>query len=392
MFSTRTPHELRPNTFARLVACKRSEGRPLLDLTESNPTRAGFDYPARDVFDALANPRGLIYEPDPRGLASAREAVCAYYRARNVEVRPERVVLTASTSEAYGLLFKLLAEPGDTILVPSPSYPLFEHLARAEAVTPVSYPLVYHGRWAIDVDEVRATLAERARALVIVSPNNPTGSCLREDELAALAPLCRERGVALVCDEVFADYTTGADARRVASVAGERRVLAFALSGLSKVAALPQLKLGWIVVTGPDREADEATTRLEFLADLYLSVATPVQWALPRLFEIAPAMQRQIADRIASNRAFLEAKACGASVCRVLASDGGWYAVVRVPRVLAEEELVLDLLERLDLVVHPGYFFDFATEGWLVVSLITRPDAFERGVTRLVDYLDAWRG
>jgi alanine-synthesizing transaminase len=392
MFSTRTPHVLKPNRISELIAAKRAEGLDLLDLTESNPTRAGFDYPAREILDAHASPNGLHYAPDPKGLAVARDAVRDYYRDRGIDVSPERIVLTSSTSEAYGLLFKLLANPGDRVLVPTPSYPLFEHLARAEGVHPVPYPLAFHGRWSIDFEGLRAELHDRSRAIVLVSPNNPTGSCLRRRELDELLHICGERNVGLVCDEVFADFATGRDPDRIVTIAGESGALTFALSGLSKIAALPQLKLGWIVVGGPEAIVEDAVSRLEFLADLYLSVATPVQWALPRLLALAPVVRAQIADRIAANRAFLEARASGASVCRVLPSDGGWYAVVRVPRVLGEEELTIDLLERFGLVVHPGYFFDFESEGWIVVSLITRPEVFERGVAALVDYLDTWRG
>jgi alanine-synthesizing transaminase len=392
MFSTRTPRALNPNRISELIAEKRAAGVELLDLTESNPTRAGFDYPSREILEALASPNGLEYAPDPKGLLIARTAVREYYRERDVDVSPERIVLTASTSEAYGLLFKLLAGPGDRVLVPTPSYPLFEHLARAECVEPIPYPLVFDGRWSIDFDELGAELDERTRAVVLVSPNNPTGSCLRRRELDELIDTCRERGIGLICDEVFADFATGRDPDRVATIAGESRALTFALSGLSKIAALPQLKLGWIVVGGPTSIVEEAVSRLEFLADLYLSVGTPVQCALPRLLALSPILRVQIADRIASNRSYLESRASGASVCRVLPSDGGWYAVVRVPRVLDEEELIVDLVERFGLVVQPGYFFDFASEGWIIVSLITHPETFERGVALLVDYLDTWRG
>jgi alanine-synthesizing transaminase len=392
MFSTRTPRALNPNRISERIAEKRATGVELLDLTESNPTRAGFDYPSREILEALTSPNGLEYAPDPKGLLVARNAVREYYRDRGVDVSPERIVLTASTSEAYGLLFKLLAGPGDRILVPTPSYPLFEHLARAESVEPIPYPLVFDGRWSIDFEELGAELDERTRAVVLVSPNNPTGSCLRRRELDELLETCRERGVGIICDEVFADFATGRDPDRVATIAGESRALTFALSGLSKVAALPQLKLGWIVVGGPASIVEEAISRLEFLADLYLSVGTPVQWALPRLLALSPILRGQIWDRVASNRAYLERRASGTSVCRVLPSDGGWYAVVRIPRVLDEEDLIIDLIERFGLVVQPGYFFDFASEGWIIVSLITHAETFERGVALLVDYLDTWRG
>jgi aspartate/methionine/tyrosine aminotransferase len=278
------------------------------------------------------------------------------------------------------------------VLVPTPSYPLFDHLARAEAIRPVPYPLLPDQGWRIGFDELHVAIDGSSRAIVAVSPNNPTGSCLRRGELSHLLEVCAGGELALVCDEVFSDYTEGYDPQRVVTVAAESRALTFALSGLSKVAALPQLKLGWIVVAGPEHAAERALARLEFLADLYLSVATPVQWALPRLLETAPQVRDQVSRRIRANRQYLDALASGASACRVLQCDGGWYAVLRIPRVVAEEALALEMLERFDVVVHPGYFFDFASEGWLVVSLLTTPDVFERGTRLVVEYLDAMCG
>jgi aspartate/methionine/tyrosine aminotransferase len=388
MFSTRTPGDMTPNPLSAAIARKRAAGSRLLDLTESNPTRAGIDYPAERILSSLAAPGALVYEPDPRGLALAREAVAGYYAARGVAVDPGRVLLTASTSEAYALLFKVLADPRDEVLVPMPSYPLFEHLARVEAVEPVPYPLGFDGAWHVDAAEVRARVTPRTRAVVVVSPNNPTGSALTRDDLAALVEVCADANVALVCDEVFADYVVREDPRLVRSVAETSGALVFALSGLSKVAALPQLKLGWIAANGPPGMLDEALSRLEFAADLFLSVASPVQHALPELLALAPEVSARVRERVAANRAWLESQACGESACRVMPSDGGWYAVVRVPRVVPEERMVVDLVERDDVVVHPGYFFDFAREGLLVVSLLPRPEAFRDGASRILAYVE----
>lgn len=388
MFSTRTPADLAPNRLSAAIARKRAAGARLIDLTESNPTRAGIEYPSDRILATLATPQGLRYAPDARGLDVARTAVAHYYAARGIAVDPDSVLLTASTSEAYALLFKLLADPGDAVLVPVPSYPLFEHLARVEGVEPIPYPLAFDGRWRIDADAVRERITTGTRAIVVVSPNNPTGSTLKRDELDALVALAAEHDLAIVCDEVFSDYVTRDDPRRVRSVAETSTVLTFALNGLSKIAGLPQLKLGWIVANGPPSVLDEALERLEFAADLFLSVATPVQHALPALLALAPEVRQRILDRVSTNRAWLEARIGPDSVFRVLQAEGGWYAVVRVPRVVAEEQLVLDLLEHHDVVVHPGYFFDFEQDGMLVLSLLPPADLFREGSARALEYVE----
>ena len=388
MFSSRTPADLADSPLARAIAERRARGADLLDLTESNPTRAGLAYPRERILAALAPPGALVYEPDARGLRAARDAVAAYYAGRGVAVDPNRVVLTASTSEAYALIFKVLADAGDEILVPVPSYPLFEHLARAECVVPVAYPLEADAGWRVDLHEVAARVSERTRAVVVVSPNNPTGSVLTRREAAALVELCRERRLALVCDEVFADYVYTADPRHVASVAAEDGALTFTLNGLSKIAGLPQVKLGWIVANGPEALVGEALARLEFAADLFLSVATPIQHALAPLLALAPEVQGAIRERVGSNRVWLDARIGLDRATRALPAEAGWYALLRVPRVVSEEDLTLALVVEDGVLVHPGYFFEFDREGLLVVSLLTEPGAFREGVERLLARVD----
>jgi alanine-synthesizing transaminase len=388
MFSSRTPADLAHNPLARAIAERRARGADLLDLTESNPTRAGLAYPRERILAALAPPGALVYEPDARGLGAARDAVATYYAGRGVAVDPNRVVLTASTSEAYALIFKVLADAGDEVLVPVPSYPLFEHLARAECVVPVAYSLEADAGWRVDLHEVDARVSERTRAVVVVSPNNPTGSVLTRREAAALVELCRERRLALVCDEVFADYVYAADPRHVASVAAEDGALTFTLNGLSKIAGLPQVKLGWIVANGPEALVGEALARLEFAADLFLSVATPVQHALAPLLALAPEVQAGIRERVGSNRAWLDARIGLDRATRALPAEAGWYALLRVPRIISEEALALALVVEDGVLVHPGYFFEFAREGLLVVSLLTEPGVFREGVERLVARVD----
>lgn len=383
-FSTRLRWDLRPNRLAALLAERRRAGAAILDLTESNPTRAGLPYPAAEILEPLARPGALVYEPSPAGAPAAREALCAYYAARGEAVSPDRVLLTASTSEAYAYLFKLLADPGDEVLVPRPSYPLFEFLAALESVRVASYPLVYHGAWSIDLDALESAVTARTRAIVVVSPNNPTGSYLKRDELEALARIARERRCALVSDEVFADYAFGPDPWRAATLAGLEDAPAFALSGLSKIAGLPQMKLAWIVAAGPAPARREAMARLELIADTYLSVATPVQEAAPALLGAGTAVRDAIARRTRDNLAFFRAALDRQPAFELLAVEGGWYGILRVPRTQTEEEWALDLLANRDVLVQPGFFYDFESEAFLVVSLLTAPEVFQEGVNRIV--------
>jgi alanine-synthesizing transaminase len=384
VFSSRLKWHLPRNPLSALLEEKRRAGARVLDLTESNPTRAGLDYPEERILAALADRRGLLYQPDPRGLESAREAVAAYYRQRGVEVTPERILLTASTSEAYAYLFKLLADPcsqqGCQILTPRPSYPLFEYLAALESVEVVQYPLRYDGVWHLDFPALEAAITPRTRAMVVVNPNNPTGSFLKRDELERLEALAAVRDLAILSDEVFADYAFAADPERVATLVGPRRALTFSMSGLSKIAGLPQMKLGWIVVSGP--HAAIAMERLELIADTYLSVAAPVQWALGELLEASAGVRSQILDRTRVNLAYLRANFAHAAA-GVLNVEGGWYAVAQVPRTRTEEEWALELLGAHDVLTQPGFFYDFESEAFLVVSLLTRPEEFAEGLRRL---------
>jgi len=382
VFSSRQKWGLRPNPLSALLDAKRGAGEQILDLTESNPTRAGLSYPSQEILGGLADSRSLDYNPDPRGLISAREAVSLYYEDRGVEVSPSRILLTASTSEAYGYLFKLLADPGDDVLVPRPSYPLFEFLGAMESVQVRPYPLRYDGGWHIDFDALDRSIGTRTRAIIVVNPNNPTGSYLKQDEWDRLERLAAAREIAILSDEVFADFAFAPDTARVSTLAGASRALTFSMSGLSKVAGLPQMKLGWIVASGPRHV--EALGRLEWIADTYLSVATPVQVALPRLMAASSAVRTQILERSRANLAFLRRAIGDQSPCRVLAVEGGWYAVLQVPRTKSEEEWALDLLRERSVLVQPGFFYDFESEAFLVLSLLTSPPVFEEGTARIL--------
>jgi alanine-synthesizing transaminase len=385
MFSSRFHWDTRPNRLTQAIAATRATGARILDLTESNPTHAGLHYPA-EIVRAFEDARMLAYEPVPAGTPAAREAVSAWYSARGHAVPVEHILLTASTSEAYAYLFKLLTNPGDEVLVPRPSYPLFEFLADMESVAVRQYPLVYHGGWSIDLHVLEAAITPRTRAIVLVNPNNPTGSYVKRGELSALTALCAPRGIALISDEVFADYSLTNDADRVSTLTGVEECLAFALSGLSKVAGLPQMKLGWMVVSGPAALRTEAWEKLEWIADTYLSVSTPVQCAAPRLLAAGEDVQRQIRERATANLAFARGALAG-SAANILAVEGGWYITLQVPRIRSEEEWTLVLLEHAGVLVQPGFFYDFETEAYLVISLLTAPEIFREGLTRLVSTL-----
>ncbi|MGE5567507.1 MAG: pyridoxal phosphate-dependent aminotransferase [Rhodospirillales bacterium] len=381
MFSSRLRWDLRPNKLSALLEAKRLAGAAILDLTESNPTRAGLSYPAGSILEALADRRSLVYEPHPAGSAEARSAVAGYYRARGRDIAPERILITAGTSESYAYLFKLFADPGDEVLAPRPSYPLFEFLAGLESVRIVQYPLVYHGSWSVDLGALERSISARTRAVVVVNPNNPTGSFLKKRELARLSEICAQRQLPIISDEVFADYAFRPDPERVETLAASGGALTFSLSGLSKVCGLPQMKLGWIAAGGPG--ADAALEKLELIADTYLTTGTPVQHALPRLLEEGKAVQEQIARRVCGNLDALRAAVAG-SACQVLDAEGGWYAILRVPRTRSEEEWVLELLDKENVLAQPGFFYDFDSEAFLVLSLLTPPDVFRQGVSRVL--------
>lgn len=389
MFSSRVTGDLEPNRLARALRDARAARRRLIDLTVTNPTACGIPYPA-GLLSPLASTPALTYEPSPFGLEAARAAVARDYARRGISVATEHVLLTASTSEAYSLLFKLLCEPcGDSVLVPVPSYPLFEHLTRLDGVRPLPYRLEYHGRWTLDVDSVDHAWLDSVRAVLAVSPNNPTGSVLSDDELHALGARCAARSAALLVDEVFADYPLRERAAELEVRTPDLRPLVFRLGGLSKSAGLPQLKLGWIAVDGPDDLRAAALERLEVIFDTYLSVSTPVQVAAPALLEAAAPIRRAIHERVRGNYAQLNALAAGRPAVEVLNADAGWSAVIRVPATKPEEDLVLELLEQDGLVVHPGFFFDFPHEAFLVVSLLPEPACFAEGVARILERVDA---
>jgi alanine-synthesizing transaminase len=388
MFSDRTNWRLTRNLLTEALEEARSSGARVLDLTTSNPTRAGLQYDEPRILKSLASPLATDYDPQPKGLPSARGAVVDYYQTVHGidHLDPERLILTTSTSEGYSFVFRLLCNPGDALLVPKPSYPLFEFLADLQDVKLVPYPLLYDHGWQMDFPSLQKAVTRRTRAVVVVHPNNPTGSYVHPQEQKSLNHFCREHGLALIADEVFLDYAHERNPQQ--SFAANQDVLSFTLSGVSKISALPQMKVAWIATSGPAAEVEAAQARLEVIADTYLSMNAPIQWALPALLEQRKGIQRQLLDRVFGNLAELDRQLAPQKTCRRLTVEGGWYAVLRVPVTQTDEELAVDLLRRKTVLVHPGHFYDFPSDGYLVLSLIAMREDFAEGIKRLLEVID----
>jgi len=382
VFADRSNWNLEVNPLSEALARHRAAGKPLLDLTISNPTECGFDFDRRAILEALANPANLAYDPDPRGLLDARQVVAGYYVARGAEVPVDSIVLTTSTSEAYSFVFRTLCNPGDEILIPEPSYPLFAFLADIQDVKLVRYPLDYDYGWQINFHALQRGITARTRGVIVVHPNNPTGHFTKPHELEKLNEICATRNLAIIADEVFLDFALQAE--RPFSFAQNSAALTFSMSGLSKISGLPQMKAGWLVTSGPEELRSRALARLEIIADTYLSMNAPVQWAIPALLEQRHSFQKQLLARVRRNLAELDRQLATQKSCARLVVEAGWYAVLRIPATRSDEELAIDLLAQKNIYVHPGHFYDFPSEGFLIVSLITREEEFAAGVKLLL--------
>src|SRR6478752_3115966 len=381
MFASRTNWDLKPNRLSEALERHKSSGRRLLDLSASNPTECGFNYDVQAVLQALGNAESLQYHPDPRGLKSARQAVVNYYAERGGHISIDDLVLTASTSEAYSFIFRLLCNSGDELLIPTPGYPLFDFLADVNDVKLTRYPLFYDHGWHIDIHAFKQAITPRTRGIIVVHPNNPTGHFTKAEEIAQLNQICSANRMAIIADEVFLDFSLGAAQKSFVANTG---ALTFTMSGISKISGLPQMKFAWLAVSGPEAEKREALARLEMIADTYLSLNAPIQLAAPTLLKQRIAFQQQITVRVRKNLLELDAQLEEKQGVGRLIVEGGWYAVLRVPATRPDEELALELLEKHDVYLHPGHYYDFPSDGYLVVSLITPEQDFHEGMGRIL--------
>jgi alanine-synthesizing transaminase len=388
MFSKRTEWKLAPNRFTQAQAELRAAGMEVLDLSVSNPTRAGLHYDDEAILKALAQPEAMDYDPQPKGLLTARQAVARYYHDAHglYGVDPESLILTTSTSEGYSYVFRLLCNPHDEILVPKPSYPLFEFLADLQDVKLVPYPLIYDRGWQIDFPSLYKAVNHRSRAVVVVHPNNPTGSYATPAEVETLNRFCAEYDLALIVDEVFLDYAHDGASR--SSFASNDQVLTFTLSGISKISSLPQMKVAWIAASGSEEVKREALARLEVISDTYLSMNAPLQLATPVLIDQRKGIQPLLLDRLRANLQDLDQQLAHQKTCERLSVEGGWYVVLRVPALQSDEDLAIDLLRKVAVLVHPGHFYDFPRDGYLVLSLITPIEVFREGIGRILSVLN----
>jgi alanine-synthesizing transaminase len=387
MFSDRTNWPLARNRFTLALDELRASNVPLLDLTASNPTQCGFHYDSSAILSSFQNPAALTYDPQPKGTLAARREVARYYLDdHQTTVDPESLILTTSTSEAYSYAFRLLCNPGDELLLPKPSYPLFEFLAGLQDVRLVPYSLAYAHGWFIDFQSLENVITARTRAILLVHPNNPTGSYVHPQELARLNALCRERNLALIVDEVFLDFPFDSPPRK--TFAANSEALTFTLSGLSKISALPQMKVAWLVVTGPDSQVLPALDRLEIIADTYLSLSAPAQAALPTLLAQRHYLRPQLLARIRENRAHIQSQLPSHPACELLHAEAGWYAIlhysVNSSMHASDEDLAIHLLRHHHVLLHPGHFYDFPSNNHLVLSLITPADVFREAVQKLL--------
>ena len=386
MFSSRLSWNPSTNRISLNIETLKRSGIEFVDLTDTNPTAAGFDYDPVAVCSAISHPAILEYHPSPKGLIPARQAVVEYYRHHGKIIDRESVFLTSSTSESYACIFKLLCDPEDTILAPQPSYPLFDFLADLESINLKAYRMRYQSDtgWLIDLEQIKSLTTSRTRAIILVNPNNPTGSYIRPHERDQLTRWCMDHDLALIVDEVFLDYVSVDSLPASLSLAGNSGALTFTLSGISKVLGLPQFKLGWIQVSGPQSLCVPACNNLEMISDTYLSASTPVQMALPALMAQRSFFQNQVIARIEANEKYLNAAFARLTAGRFLCREGGWIAVLAMENGISDEDMVCQLLNSDHVLVHPGYFYDFDEDDCLVISLLTRPDRLITGIDRLI--------
>lgn len=387
-FSNCTNWDTHPTKLASLLHEKQQRGEEIIDLTESNPTRCGFQYNTQSMLDALATRRSLLYEPNPKGLLLARTAIADWYLQQGVTLSAEHLFLTASTSEGYSFLFRLLCNAGDSVLMPKPSYPLLDYLCQLNDVIPQYYSLMYDGEWHIDFERLEKNITEKTRAIILVHPNNPTGSFIKQDERSRIEEFARQHNLPLIVDEVFGSFGFEQDKRRASSFANCEAVVTFTLNGLSKLAGLPQMKLAWIAVRGPEAKQEEALKRLEVITDTYLSVSTPVQQALPSLLKDSPLLTRQILERVRGNYHWLKDTLHSGSAMSLFHCEGGWNAILQLPNTQTDEEWGLKFLRERNILVHPGHLFDMQNTVGIVISLLVKREILASGIQAMREIVE----
>lgn len=390
MFSKRVNYTTEENKISKLLKEKKSSGVTVLDLMESNPTNARFAYDEDGILNSISKPDSLKYAPLPKGLKQAREAVAGYYKEKNIEINPENIFLTSGTSEAYSFIFKLITNPDDEVLVPAPGYPLFTFIGEMELVKVKNYEFKYveDEGWTINFESLESGITDKTRVIILLNPSNPTGNFIKTKEINKILRICRERKIAIICDEVFLDYPIEIKSENTFSISGVNYVLTFTLSGLSKICGLPQMKLSWIIIGGPVKQRQEALEKLEIITDTYLSVGTPIQLALNNLLSNKEIIQGQIRERILKNFNFLKSEIEKSKQIILLKTEGGWYSILKLNSEINEEDFVYELLNKKDVYINPGYFYDFNDEGYIILSLLTPVDVFENGVKRIIEFLN----
>ena len=382
MFSKRTQWTTIPNRISLLVEQKRRRGETIIDLTESNPTICGFDYPEKEILSALSQESVMKYKPEPRGLLQAREALSAYYTSFGIYINPEQIVFTSSTREAYSFLFKLLCNVGDNVLIPRPSYPLLEFLSQINDIEPKQYRLIYDGEWHIDFESLKMNLTNRTKAILLVHPNNPTGSYITQKEFDEICNLAAEHQCAIIIDEVFLPYSINSDNPKQYILEIPDSVLTFSLNGISKLIGLPQLKLSWIIIQGNSQFRAEVLNRLDILTDTFLSVNTPVQFALPTLLKYAPDIQKQILSRIRSNYTSL-LNCFAQSKGSILNTEGGWYGILKLPQKQSDEDLILEFLMKANILLFAGHLFELEQHSTVITSLLPPTNTLQEALREI---------
>lgn len=390
MFSCRTNWNFQNNRITKLIQEYQRNNISIIDLSESNPTKVGFNYPEKFVLKDFCSGKNLIYNPHPKGLINAREAICKFYHKKNINIHPESIIITAGSSDAYNYIFRLIAEPGDEILVPSPSYPLLQFLSRLNDISIKNYRLLYDGEWHIDIDSIYRNITNKTKAILFIHPNNPTGSYVKNEEYEKVLELANRYGLIFISDEVFYEYEIEDKPNKFNSFSEKSDILTFTINGISKLLGLSQMKLGWVIVSGPNKLKQEAINRLEIISDTFLSVNTPVQNSLPIWLENYEELHNQIKHRVIINYFRIKDQILANSAIELLNVEGGWNGILRFPNIFTDEQWVELFLKKYRLFLQPGYFYDFERGAYLLVSLLLPENIIKKNIIAVLDEVKSY--